>query len=130
MTRSWRSQLQKRAEEINKETYEDLNLIIYESYEQLQKKLEDFANEPLVADYFASVDASNAASVPTSDSTQGDKGNPIKDVAKIFLGKATERFGLPRGLITGTKEMARSTGHQLVYNVGKMFGKISSHGKP
>ena len=112
-----------RAEVINKETYEDLNLLIDESYEQLQKKLEDFANEPLVADYFASVDASNAASVPTSDSTQGDKGNPIKDVAKIFLGKATERFGLPGGLMSGTKEIARSAGHQLVYNVGKMFGK-------
>lgn len=114
---------QGRAEEINKETYEGLNLLIQESYEQLQKKLDDFANEPLVADYFASVDASQAASVPTGDSTQGGKGNPIKDMAKMLLGKGAERFGLPGGLMTGTKEMAGSAGHQLIYNVGKLFGK-------
>lgn len=114
---------QGRAEEINKETYEGLNLLIQESYEQLQKKLDDFANEPLVADYFASVDASQAASVPTDDSTRGGKGNPIKDVAKMLLGKGAERFGLPGGLMTGTREMAGSAGHQLIYNVGKMFGK-------
>ena len=114
---------QGRAEEINKETYEGLNLLIQESYEQLQKKLDDFANEPLVADYFASVDASQAASFPTGDSTQGGKGNPIKDMAKMLLGKGAERFGLPGGLMTGTKEMAGSAGHQLIYNVGKLFGK-------
>ncbi len=114
---------QGRAEEINKETYEGLNLLIQESYEQLQRKLDDFANEPLVADYYASVDASQAASVPTGDSTRGGKGNPIKDVAKRLLGKGAERFGLPSGLMTGTREMAGSAGHQLIYNVGKMFGK-------
>jgi hypothetical protein len=114
---------QSRAEEINKDTYEGLNLLIQESYEQLQRKLDDFANEPLVADYFASVDASQGASVPTGESTRDSKGNPIKDVAKRLLGKGAERFGLPSGLITGTREMAGSAGHQLIYNVGKMFGK-------
>ncbi len=115
--------IQGRAEEINKETYEGLNLLIQESYEQLQRKLDDFANEPLIADYFASVDASQAASVPTDDSTRGGKGNPIKDMTKRLLSKGTERFGLPGGLMTGTREMAGSVGHQLIYNVGKMFGK-------
>jgi hypothetical protein len=114
---------QSRAEEINKDTYEGLNLLIQESYEQLQRKLDDFANEPLVADYFASVDASQGASVPTGESTRDSKGNPIKDVAKRLLGKGAERFGLPSGLITGTRDMAGSAGHQLIYNVGKMFGK-------
>ena len=114
---------QGRAQEINKETYEGLNLVIQESYEQLQRKLDDFANEPLVADYFASVDASQAASFPTGDSTRGGKGNPIKDMTQRLLSKGTERFGLPGGLMTGTREMAGSAGHQLIYNVGKMFGK-------
>lgn len=117
------SNFQSRAEEINKATYEGLNLLIHESYEQLQRNLDDFANEPLVADYFASVDASQAASVPTNDSTGGGKGNPIKDMAKMLLGKGKERFGLPGGLMTSTREMAGSAGHQLIYNVGKMFGK-------
>ncbi|MCP9793323.1 50S ribosome-binding GTPase [Vulcanococcus limneticus Candia 3F8] len=114
---------QSRAEEINKETYEGLNLLIHESYEQLQRRLDDFANEPLVADYFANVDASQAASFPTDDSTQGGNGNAIMDMAKRLLGKGAERFGLPGGLMTGTREMAGSAGHQLIYNVGKMFGK-------
>lgn len=114
---------QGRVEEINKETYEGLNLLIQESYEQLQRKLDDFANEPFVADYFASMDASQAASIPTGQSSGGGKGNPIKDVAKMLLGKGTERFGLPGGLMTGTRQMAGGAGHQLIYNVGKMFGK-------
>ena len=41
----------------------------------------------------------------------------------MLLGKGAERFGLPGGLMTGTREMAGSAGHQLIYNVGKMFGK-------
>lgn len=112
-----------RAEEVNKEAYEGLNLLIQESYEQLQRKLEDFASEPLVADYYASVDASQATSAPAGDSTRGGKGNPVKDMAKMLLSKGKERFGLPSGLMTGTKEMAGSAGHHLIYNVGKMFGK-------
>ncbi|WP_411869218.1 GTPase [Vulcanococcus limneticus] len=114
---------QGRCEEINQSAYDELNHLILESYQQLQGKLDDFAHDPLVADYFATVDANHAASVPTDDATGGGKGNPIKDVAKMLLGKGAERFGLPGGLITGTKQMAGSAGHQLIYNVGKMFGK-------
>lgn len=114
---------QSSAEEINKDAYDGLNLLIQESYEQLQKKLDDFVNEPLVADYFASIDASQAASVPTDVSTGVGKGNRIKDLAKTLLGKGEKRFGLPSGLMTGTKEMAGSSSHLLIYNVGKMFGK-------
>ena len=117
------SSFQTRCEEINKSAFEELNSLIQESYQQLQSKLDDFANESFVADYFASVDASQAGSVPRGESEGGGNANPIKGVAKMLLGKGSEKFGMPGGLMAGTKQVAGTGGHQIVYNVGKLFGK-------
>lgn len=112
-----------RCEEINQAAFQELNQLIQESYQQLQSKLDDFAKEPLIADYFAAVDASQAASKPTTEQSRGGNVSPIKNMAKTLLGKGAEKFGLRNGLWTGTREVAGTAGHQLVYNVGKMLGK-------
>ena len=117
------SSFQARCEQINKSAFEELNGIIQESYQQLQTKLDEFANESFVADYFASVDATRAGAVPRSEGEGGENGNPLKGVAKMLLGKGSEKFGLPGGLMTGTRQVAGTAGHQIVYNVGKFFGK-------
>ncbi len=114
---------QAKSEEINKTAFGELNGLVQESYQQLQAKLDDFANEPFVADYYASVDASQAGSIPSKENGGEEKGNPIKGIAQKLLGKGAEKFGLSGGLITGTKQVAGTAGHQIVYNVGKFFGK-------
>lgn len=124
---------QARCEEINKAAFEELNEIIQESYEKLEAKLDDFANEPFVADYFASVDASKTGSIPKGghDASRNDasrkdasgKENPIKGMAKMLLGKGAEKFGLPGGIMSKTSQVADGAGHQMIYNVGKFFGK-------
>ncbi len=114
---------QSRCEQINKSAFEELNGVIQESYQQLQSKLDEFAKESFVADYFATVDASKAGAVPKSGSDGGGSENPLKGMAKMLLGKGSEKFGLPGGLMTGTKQVAGTAGHQVVYNVGKLFGK-------
>jgi GTP-binding protein EngB required for normal cell division len=117
------SNFESRCEQINKSSFEDLNGTIQESYQQLQAKLDEFANESFVADYFSSVDASNAGAVPRRVGEGGGNKNPIKGIAKMLLGKGSEKFGLSGGLMTGTKQVAGTAGHQIVYNVGKFFGK-------
>lgn len=117
------SSFQARCEQINKSSFEDLNGIIQESYQQLESKLDEFANESIVADYFSSVDASKAGAVPRSEGEGGGNENPLKGMAKMLLGKGSEKFGLAGGLMTGTKQVAGTAGHQIVYNVGKFFGK-------
>jgi hypothetical protein len=114
---------QGRCEEINQIAYDELNQLIEDSYQQLQNKLDDFANDPLVADYFATVDASQAASMPTGEQSSESSSNPIKGIAKMLLGRSAEKLGLQGGLMAGTRQVAGTTGHQLIYNVGKMFGK-------
>ena len=117
------SSFQARCEQINKSAFEELNGIIQESYQQLQAKLDQFANESFVADYFASVDSSKAGAVPRSESDGVGRENPLKGMANMLLGKGSEKFSLPGGLMTGTKQVAGTAGHQIVYNVGKFFGK-------
>jgi GTP-binding protein EngB required for normal cell division len=110
-------------EEINKSAFDDLNGTLQEAYEQLQTKLDDFAREPFVAEYFASVDAGTAGSVPKRGEEKGSKGNPIKDIAKDLLGRGAENFTFPGGIMSTSSQVAGSTGHQLVYTVGKFLGK-------
>jgi GTP-binding protein EngB required for normal cell division len=114
---------QAKCEEINSAAFGELNGVIQESYQQLQATLDDFANEGYVADYFASVDASQSVSAPSAANTNGESDNPIKGMARMLLGKSSENFGLPGGLMTGTKQVAGTAGHQIVYTVGKFFGK-------
>ena len=110
-------------EEINKSAFDDLNGTLQEAYEQLQTKLDDFAREPFVAEYFASVEAGMAGSVPKRGVETGAKGNPIKDIAKDLLGKGAENFSFPGGILSTSSQVAGTTGHQLVYSVGKFLGK-------
>jgi hypothetical protein len=110
-------------EAINKSAFDDLNGTLQEAYEQLQTKLDDFAREPFVAEYFASVEAGTAGSVPKRGEAAGTKSNPINDIAKDLLGKGAEKFSLPGGILSSSSQVAGTTGHQLVYTVGKFLGK-------
>ncbi|MCP9932689.1 50S ribosome-binding GTPase [Cyanobium sp. Candia 9D4] len=110
-------------EAINKSAFDDLNGILQEAYEQLQTKLDDFAREPFVAEYFASVEAGTAGSVPKPAEAAGTKSNPINDIAKDLLGRGAEKFSLPGGILSSSSQVAGTTGHQLVYTVGKFLGK-------
>lgn len=112
-----------RCEEINKSAFDDLNDTLQEAYEQLQTKLDDFAREPFIAEYFASVDAGAAGYVPNLGEEAGTKVNPINNIAKDLLGKGAEKFSLPGGILSSSSQVAGSTGHQIVYNVGKFLGK-------
>jgi len=117
------SSFQARREEINKLAFNDLNGTLQGAYEQLQAKLDDFAREPFVAEYFASVEAGMAGSVPKRGGETGTKGNPVKDIAKDLLGKGAENFSFPGGIMSTSSQVAGTTGHQLVYSVGKFLGK-------
>jgi len=117
------SSFQTRCEEINKSAFGDLNGTLQEAYEQLQTKLDDFARESFVAEYFASVEAGMAGSAPKPGKETGEKGNPIKDIAKDLLGKGAEKFSFPGGIMSTSSQVAGSSGHQLVYTVGKFLGK-------
>lgn len=117
------SSFQTRCEEINKSAFDDLNGTLQEAYEQLQTKLDDFAQESFVAEYFASVEAGMAGSAPKPGKETGEKGNPIKDIAKDLLGKGAEKFSFPGGIMSTSSQVAGSSGHQLVYTVGKFLGK-------
>jgi len=117
------SSFQARREEINKLAFNDLNGTLQGAYEQLQAKLDDFAREPGVAEYFASVEAGMAGSVPKRGGETGTKGNPVKDIAKDLLGKGAENFSFPGGIMSTSSQVAGTTGHQLVYSVGKFLGK-------
>ena len=114
---------QTRCEEINKSAFVDLNGILQAAYEQLQTSLDDFAREPFVAEFFASVDASAAGYAPKRGEEADIKSNPIKDIARDLLGKGAEKFTLPGGILSSSSQVAGSSGHQLVYTVGKFIGK-------
>ncbi len=114
---------QSRCEEINQSAFEELNQLIQSDYQQIQSKLEAFAKEPLIADYFAAVDASQAATRPTAEQSQEVNGNPIAGMAQKLLGIGAEKFGLQGGLFVGAKEVAGGAGHKLIYGTGKMLGK-------
>jgi len=112
-----------RCEEINKSAFVDLNGILQAAYEQLQTSLDDFAREPFVAEFFASVDASAAGYAPKRGEEADIKSNPIKDIARDLLGNGAEKFTLPGGILSSSSQVAGSSGHQLVYTVGKFIGK-------
>lgn len=112
-----------RCEEINQSAFEDLTQLIQNDYQHIQSKLEDFAKDPLIADYFAAVDTNQTTSVPSAKQPQKSNSNSITDVAKNLIGKGAEKFGLKDGLFVGAKEVAGGAGHKLIYNVGKMLGK-------
>lgn len=112
-----------KSEEINKAAFDDLNRTLQEAYEQLQTKLDDFAREPFVAEYFASVEAGTTGSVPEQGEKADAKGNPIKDIARDLFGKGAEKFSFPGGILSSSSQVAGSSGHQLVYTVGKFLGK-------
>jgi len=112
-----------RCEEINKSAFDDLNDTLQEAYEQLQARLDDFAREPFVAEFFASVDVSAAGYAPKRGEEADTKSNPIKDIARDLLGKGAETFTLPGGILSSSSQVAGSQGHQLVYTVGKFLGK-------
>lgn len=117
------SSFQTRCEEVNKTAFDDLNTLLQESYQKLQDKLDDFANEPFVADYFASVDASQACSVPRPEQAEQSVRNPIKGMVKMLLDKGGARFALPGGIMAKPVQVAGGAGHQIVFNVGKKLGK-------
>jgi len=110
-------------EAINNLAFDDLNSTLQEAYEQLQAKLDDFAREPFVAEYFASVEAGRAGTVPRRGEESRVKGNPIKEVARDLLAKGAENFSFPGGILSSSSQVAGSTGHHLVYNIGKFLGK-------
>ncbi len=118
-----KSGFQTRCEEINKSAFDDLNITLQEAYEQLQAKLEDFAREPFVAEYFASVEGETVGAVPKQGKETGTKGNPIRDLAKGFLDKGAEKFSFPGGIMSTSSQVTGSAGHQIVYTVGKFIGK-------
>ncbi|QPN59735.1 50S ribosome-binding GTPase [Synechococcus sp. CBW1002] len=112
-----------KCEEINKSAFDDLNGTLQEAYAQLQSKLDDFAREPFVAEYFASVEAGMEGTVPRRGEESGAKVNPIKDIAKNLLDRGAENFAFPGGIMTTSSQVAGTAGHQLVYTVGKFLGK-------
>jgi ethanolamine utilization protein EutP (predicted NTPase) len=118
-----KSSFRVKCEEINKSAFDDLNGTLQEAYAQLQSKLDDFAREPFVAEYFASVEAGVAGSVPKRGEETAAKGNPIKDIAKNLIDKGAENFTLPGGIMSTSSQVAGTAGHQLVYTVGKFLGK-------
>ncbi len=112
-----------RCEEINKSAFDDLNGTLQEAYEQLQTKLDDFAREPFVAEYFASVEAGTAGSVPKRGEETGSKGNLIKELVQKALDQGVDKFSFPGGILSKSGQVAGSQAHRLVYDFGKLFGK-------
>jgi ethanolamine utilization protein EutP (predicted NTPase) len=118
-----KSSFRVKCEEINKSAFDDLNGTLQEAYAQLQSKLDDFAREPFVAEYFASVEAGMEGTVPRRGEESGAKVNPIKDIAKNLLARGAENFTFPGGIMSTSSQVAGTAGHQLVYTVGKFLGK-------
>lgn len=117
------STFQSSCEAINIAAFDELNTTLQGSYQQLQEKLEDFAKEPFVAEYFASIDTEAVGKTPDEDGSQSGGAKPIKNFAKDLLGRGSKIFGLKDGVFTGTANVAGTQGHELIYNIGKHLGK-------
>ena len=117
--------LQRECDAINASAFTELNQILYDSYENLIKKLQEFANEAFVADYYAAVEVA-ATAVPNDDSKKR-KGNPLKNVLKSVLDQGNRAVLKPgnvqRGFLYGAKEVAGGGVHKVIYAGGKFFGK-------
>jgi GTP-binding protein EngB required for normal cell division len=118
---------QARCEEFNREAYDDLNSTLQQGYEQLQSKLDDFAKQPFVAEYFASVDAQQVGQIPSNEEASQGGSNPLLGIAKDFLDrgrKSLYRAGVtPKAFFPGAKEVAGGVLHRGIYQAAKIAGK-------
>lgn len=113
-------------ERINKEAYDELNTILQASYDELQGKLEDFANQPFVAEYFSSVDSDSAGQVPQNTGTKKAEANPIFGFARNLVEEGRKNLfkpGVtPKAFFPGAREVAGGAIHKGIYQVGKLLG--------
>lgn len=118
---------QAHCEEYNMEAYNDLNSSLQQGYEQLQSKLDDFAKQPFVAEYFASVDLQQVGQIPHDEEAQQGGPNPLLGIAKGLLDKGRKNLykaGVtPKAFFPGAKEVAGGAVHKGIYEVAKIFGK-------
>lgn len=118
---------QARCEEYNRSTYDDLNSTLQQGYEQLQSKLDDFAKQPFVAEYFASVDAQSVGQIPHDGEASQGGSNLLLGIAKDLLDKGRKNLykaGVtPKAFFPGAKEVAGGAVHKGIYEVAKIFGK-------
>jgi GTP-binding protein EngB required for normal cell division len=118
---------QAHCEEYNREAYDDLNSTLQQGYEQLLSKLDDFAKQPFVAEYFASVDAQSVGQIPHDEESSQGGSNPLLGIAKELLDKGRKNLykaGVtPKAFLPSAKEVAGGAVHKGIYEVAKIFGK-------
>jgi GTPase SAR1 family protein len=113
-------------EAINAAAYTELNTTIQRDYQEIVAKLEAFAKENFVADYYARVDSSAAGSAPRENdqSKRGEGG--FKQTLKTWIDHGRDAVLKPganqAGILFRAKDVAGGGAHKVIYEGGKLLG--------
>ena len=112
--------------EINENSFGELNNALQRSYQQLIDKLEKFANESFVADYYATTAVSPKTKIPNNNRNRARDENPVTNVLKGLLGQKNSvllKSGVvQQGFFYGAKEVAGGGIHKVIYEGGQLLG--------
>ncbi|MCX5933132.1 MAG: hypothetical protein NTW83_15310, partial [Cyanobacteria bacterium] len=115
-----------RWEAINSAAYTELNTTLQRDYQEIVAKLEAFAKENFVADYYARVESSAPGSAPReNDQAQRGEGG-FKQNLKTWLDHGRAAVLKPganqAGMLLRAKDVAGGAAHKVIYEGGKLLG--------
>jgi len=115
-----------RWEAINSAAYTELNTTLQRDYQAIVAKLEAFAKENFVADYYARVESAAPGSAPR-ENDQGQRGEGgFKQNLKTWLDHGRAAVLKPganqAGMLLRAKDVAGGAAHKVIYEGGKLLG--------
>ncbi|WP_255087761.1 GTPase [Synechococcus sp. Tobar12-5m-g] len=115
-----------RWEAINAAAYTELNATLQRDYQIIEAKLEEFAKENFVADYYAKVEASLTESAPRDGAPPQRGVGGLKETFKKLLDQGRDAVLKPGAtqskMLYDAKEVAGGSLHKVIYEGGKLLG--------
>ena len=113
-------------EYINAAAYTELNTTLQRDYQEIVARLEAFAKENFVADYYARVESSATGSVPQDENQAQRAEGGLKKNFKMWLdqGRAAvlKPGGAQKGMLFRANDVAGGAAHKVIYEGGKLLG--------
>lgn len=115
-----------RWETINTAAYTELNVTLQRDYQEIVAKLEAFAKEDFVADFYARVETSASDAAPRADAQTHRGEGGFKETVKSLLEQGRAAVLKPgttqAKMMFGAKEVAGGAAHKMIYEGGKLLG--------